>query len=94
MTAMVCPPEPFSFSLTIVMQAWYAHPPPKRGDHWLVEFHFNCDDNDDDDDDDKELMISRPDISICSCIVMVFDILHACAVCIFLFLDVVIQGYR
>ena len=81
MTTMVCPPAPFSLPLSIVTQAWDSRPPPKRGDHWLVEFHCNCDDNDDDDDDDKELMISRPDISICSCIVMVFVILPcACSV--------------
>ena len=80
MTTMVCPPPPFlPLPLAIVTQAWYARPPPKRGDHWLVEFHCNCDDNadddGDDDDDDKELTISRPDSSICSCIVMVFVIL-------------------
>ena len=45
--------------------------------------HCNCSDDDDhndddddgNDDDDKEPMISRPDISICSCIVMVLVIL-------------------
>ena len=81
MTTMVCPPEPFSLPLSMVTQAWYCHPLPKSGDHWLVEFHCNCDDNDD-DDDDKELMISRPDISICSCIVMVLAILP-CACSLF-----------
>ena len=91
MTTMVCPPEPFSLPLTIVTQACPRRPPSKRGDHWLVEFHCNCDEDDDDDendddddddnDDNKELMILRPDISICSCIVMVFVILPcACSV--------------
>ena len=87
MVTMVCP----SFSplpLKIVMQAWVSRPPPKRGDHWLVQFHCNCED-DDDDDDDKELMISRPDISICSCIVTVF---LARAVCISLFIMDVTKG--
>ena len=93
MTTMVCPPAPFSLPLLIVTQARYSHAPPKRGDHWLVEFHCNCDNDDNDDDnddnDDKELMISRPDISICSCIVMVFIILP-CACCVYfpLFLNV------
>ena len=89
MTTTACPPAPFSLQLSIVTQAWYSRPPPKRGDHWLVEFHCNCDD--DDDDDDKELVISSPDISICSCIVMVFVILP-CACNVFpLFLNVTSQ---
>ena len=68
---MVCPPASFSHC-----HSQLSHKPgspilcPKGGDHWLVEFHCNCNDND--NDDDEELMISRPDISICSCIGMVF----------------------
>ena len=79
MTTMVYPAASLSpLPLSIVTQACPRRPPPKMGDHWLVEFHCNCDDNDDDDDDDKELMISRPDISICSCIVMVFVMRAMC----------------
>ena len=65
MMTMLCPPAQFSLPLTIVTQAWYSRPPPKS-DHWLVEFHCNGDD----------VMISRPDISIYSCIFMVFVIFH------------------
>ena len=93
MITMVCPPAPFSLPLAIVTEAWYSHPPPKRGDHWLVELHWNCDDdeNDDNDRNNKELMISRPDISICSCIVRVFIILP-CTCSVFPFSECYLTG--
>ena len=54
-------------------KAWPSHPPTKRRDHWLVEFHCNG---------DKELMILRPNTLICSCISWCLSSCILCVECI------------